>query len=410
MGSARERGAGCSAGAAGPEGLARLEEPLGEGSAGAGRKALLLNGGGISAAAWELGCLAALDEAFGEGFCARFFDIHIGVSAGAVVAALAANGILPGRVRRDILNDRDGAFNLRRTNVYRIDTWRALGKGWEAMRQLARILHGYRREGIEFSIFDLVDVVQELLPSGIFSLAPLQKHLSRAFAAEGCSDRFDDIERELYIPAIDLDRGERVVFGEEGERDVLVSEAIAASCAIPAFFRPYRIGARSFVDGCMGGHCHVDLAIRRGATLLVVVNPLVPIRCEPDRSTLPSATSGEPCGVADLGISFVGDQAFRILSRERLVTALELCRRSRPEVDILLIEPSRHEPLLFLNGPLSFRARGRILQHGYETTLRDLEAHEQAYAELFSRHAQGPAALGRAAAASEPVPHAEESS
>ncbi len=379
-----------------PESLARADEapgagPLRSGSLAAPRAALLLNGGGISAAAWELGCLAALDETFGAGFCSHFFDIHIGVSAGAVVAALAANGVRPATVRRDILNDRDGAFNLKRTNVYRIDTWRALGKGWDAMRQLARILHGYRREGIEFSIFDLVDVVQELLPSGIFSLTPLQKHLARTFAAEGCPDRFADLGRELYIPAIDLDRGERVVFGEKGQRDVLVSEAIAASCAIPAFFRPYRIGARSFIDGCMGGHCHVDLAIRHGATLLVVVNPLVPIRCEPDRSTLPSATNGQPCGVADLGISFVGDQAFRILSRERLVTALELCRRARPEVDILLIEPSRDEPLLFLNGPLSFRARGRILEHGYETTLRDLEAHENAYRELFSRHGTPPA-------------------
>jgi predicted acylesterase/phospholipase RssA len=356
------------------------------GVGGRGKAALLLNGGGISAAAWEVGCLAALDQVFGQGFCSRYFDIHVGVSAGAVIAALAANGVLPSTLRHEILNDREGSFNFKRTDVYRIDYRHAVSKGWEALRRFLGVLGSYRRERMDFSIFDLIDVAQELLPSGLFSLAPLQEYLQATFTREGLSDEFDALQRELYVPAIDLDRGERVVFGDEGERDVRISQAVTASCAIPAFFRPYRIGARSFIDGCMGGHCHIDVAVERGATLLVVVNPLVPIHCEPERSNLPSASTGVPCTVADLGISFVGDQAVRILSRERLGLALDLCRRARPDVEILLIEPSRTDPLLFLNGPMSFQARARILQHGYETTLAELAGDATRYAELFARH------------------------
>jgi predicted acylesterase/phospholipase RssA len=372
-------------GAAGP----RPETGRPPGERGSGKAALLLNGGGISAAAWEVGCLAALDQVFGPGFCSRSFDIHIGVSAGAVIAALTANGVLPSTLRHEIVNDRDGGFNFKRTDIYRLDYRHAVAKGWEAMRRFVGVLGSYRREGIEFSIFDLIDVAQELLPSGVFSLAPLQEYLEATLGREGLSDRFHDLQRELYVPAIDLDRGERVVFGEAGERDVRISEAVTASCAIPAFFRPYRIGTRSFIDGCMGGHCHVDVAVEHGATLLVVVNPLVPIRCEPERPHLASATGG-PCTVAELGISFVGDQAVRILSRERLGLAIDLCRRARPDVDVVLIEPSRTDPLLFLNGPMSFQARNRILQHGYETTLAELSERRLHYGELFSRHGAPP--------------------
>jgi NTE family protein len=355
-----------------------------------GKAALLLNGGGISAAAWEVGCLAAIDQVFGQGFCSRYFDIHIGVSAGAVIAALAANGVLPSTLRTELLNEREGGFNFKRADIYRIDYRRAVAKGWEAMRRFVSILGSYRREGMDFSIFDLVDVAQELLPSGLFSLVPLQHYLQTTFAREGLSDDFDGLQRELYLPAIDLDRGERVVFGEAHERGPRISEAVAASCAIPAFFRPFKIGDRSFIDGCMGGHCHLDVAVEHGASLLVVVNPLVPIHCEPGRSNLPLASNGAPCTVADLGISFVSDQAIRILSRERLEVALGLCRSKRPDVEILLIEPSRTDPLLFLNGPMSFQARSRILQHGYEQALADLTENRNAYAALFARHGPPP--------------------
>ncbi|MDG2306285.1 MAG: patatin-like phospholipase family protein [Candidatus Binatia bacterium] len=352
--------------------------------------ALILNGGGISAAAYEIGALAALDKAFGAGFCARTFDIYVGVSAGAVLASLGANAASPARLRQDILNDRDSTFNFRRTDVYGIDYTNAITKCWSAMRRLTSVLYSYRRDGLEFSLFDLIDVMQELLPSGLFSLGPFEKFLADALQEEDMCNDFAELSRELYIPAIDLDRGQRVVFGEEGERNLRISQAITASCAIPAFFRPYRIGERSFIDGAMGGHCHLDVAIEHGAKLLFIVNPLVPIDMSRNEANIPALAKDGSVRVADMGITFVGDQAVRILGRDRLEASLGLVASSHPDVQIVLIEPSRDEPLLFVHSPMSFEGRPRILQYAYDSTLRDLEVHGPTIRDLLSAHGHTP--------------------
>lgn len=351
-----------------------------------GKTALILSGGGVSAVSYEIGCLAALEKAFGAGFCARTFDIHMGISAGAVLATLIANGTPPERLRFDILNDRDSTFNFRRSDVYGLDYVRALTTGWSAMRRLTSTLYSYRREGLSFSMFDLIDVLQELLPSGLFSLDPFEQFLADGLAAEGLCNDFDALENELYVPAIDLDRGERVVFGERDERAARISQAITASCAIPAFFQPYRIGERSFIDGAMGGHCHLDVAVENGATLLFVINPLVPIDLSSGENDIPALAKDGSVGVADMGITFVGDQAVRILGRERLEASMELVQRRHPEVEIVLIEPSRTEPLLFVHSPMSFEGRPRILQYAYDSTLHDLELHGEQLRRVLGSH------------------------
>ena len=91
------------------------------------------------------------------------------------------------------------------------------------------------------------------------------------------SDRFDDVSKELYIIATDLDTGSRVVFGREPWRDVPISRAVAASSAVPLLYRPVRIGVNEFVDGAVRGNASLDVAIEAGAQLIVCVNPLVPI-------------------------------------------------------------------------------------------------------------------------------------
>ncbi len=347
------------------------------------RTALVLGGGGINGAAYEAGCLAALEEVFGEGFCRRSFDIYVGVSAGAIIASLVASGVSPLRIRDDILNERDTTFNFRRSDVYRFDLRSFLHTTWDATRRMASVLHAFRREGLSFSLLDLTDVLQELLPSGCFSLEPLEAYLRCVLGESGMGNAFSDLEHDLYVPAIDLDHASRVVFGDGEWSDVPISQAVVASCAIPAFFQPWRIGEHSFVDGCMGGACHLDIAIDRGATRLLVINPIVPFDGGPGRSSIRSLATGKACGIADMGITFVSDQAIRIMGRHGLEAALRACRVDHPEVDIALLEPSRSEPLLFVHGPMNFEARARILHYAYESTLSELRDHAGAVAELL---------------------------
>jgi predicted acylesterase/phospholipase RssA len=60
-----------------------------------GKVALVLAGGGMPGWMYEVGCLKALDEFFDDGFTVNDFDIFVGTSAGAAVAALIANQIPP---------------------------------------------------------------------------------------------------------------------------------------------------------------------------------------------------------------------------------------------------------------------------------------------------------------------------
>src|SRR5207248_8713772 len=94
--------------------------------------------------------------------------------------------------------------------------------------------------------------------------------------AKGLTISFPKLPRTLLIPAIDLDRAERAVFGRGALCDVPISQAVAASSAIPGFFEPYTIGGRDYVDGGVGFSGHADLAAEAGADVVFVVNPLVP--------------------------------------------------------------------------------------------------------------------------------------
>src|SRR3990172_7057423 len=59
-----------------------------------GKRALALAGGGVTGGMFEVGCLAALDQAL-PGFRTNEFDIYIGTSSGSLVASLVANGVTP---------------------------------------------------------------------------------------------------------------------------------------------------------------------------------------------------------------------------------------------------------------------------------------------------------------------------
>ena len=71
----------------------------------------------------------------------------------------------------------------------------------------------------------------------------------RLLSRPGCVNSFEQLSRELYIPAIHLDTGDKVLFGTPGWRDVPISDAIAASSALPLYFQPVCLKGLDFVDG-----------------------------------------------------------------------------------------------------------------------------------------------------------------
>jgi NTE family protein len=350
------------------------------------KTALLLAGGGIMGAAYEIGCLAALDRFFYPGFSTRRFHTYIGISAGSVIASLVANRIDPGGLFRTIARNELTVFNWRRSDIYRFDWWASLRSVGRLPLNLWQILRHYRKNRWQLHLNDLPHLLQEQFPAGIYSLDPMQSYLCKSFRNEGICDDFDQLNCELFIPAYDLDSGERIIFGSADHRDLHVCQAITASSAIPFFFQPYRIGQRAYIDGSAGKVSHVDIAIDNGARLIVLINPRVPLHNDPEVTCLPSLSYGACSQIDDLGILFTWEQAKRIESREKLVMALDYYRQKNPDVDIVLFEPGSDEALLFFQGPMSFAARNQVMHYGYQLTLTKIQQDYQALSEIFSRH------------------------
>jgi len=311
-----------------------------------GKTALILAGGGTMGAAYEIGVLSALERALRPDFSTTRFDIYVGISAGAIIAALAANRLNPHLLFRAIANNEQRVFNWRRRDIYRLDLHEILCCSLRAVGNFFRILKHYRERGWGIRLSDLFYIIQEQYPSGIFSLEPMQDYLCQAFRTERLLDDFNLIQPELYIPAYDLDLGERVVFGSEGFRDMHICQAITASCAIPHFFRPHQIGAHHYVDGSTGRSVHLDIAIERGADLIVLVNPRVPLRNDPEHFCLPALSYGQCASVAELGISIAQEQARRPdprpLPRIAPQGRYRADRTGARRIGVLLPEPDEH--------------------------------------------------------------------
>jgi predicted acylesterase/phospholipase RssA len=319
------------------------------------RCALALAGGGVVGGMYEVGVMAAIEERL-AGTC--HFEIYVGCSAGAVVGSILANGVPARELYRICDQDLDDPLNFRRNAVYASDSFRqACGRFGRLMWAVGKnAVKGWRR-----SIPDMLAGAERDLPAGFFSLGALERWVRETFAARALSNAFPTLSRTLLIPAIDLDRAERVVFGTGELRDVPVSEAVAASSAIPGFFEPYPIGGRDYVDGGVGFCGHADLAVEAGADTVLVVNPLVPSLLEGAAATMRSR-----------GLYTIMEQASRIYSQNLLQLGLATLAVKHPQTDFFLIQPPRTDTPLF--GPcMGFEASRAALRFGYASTSAWLE-------------------------------------
>ena len=320
------------------------------------RLALALTGGGVIGGMYEVGAITALEERLNPH---GRFDIYVGCSAGAVVASLLANGVAASEVFRIIDKDLDDPLNFRRTAVYASDSFR------HAAGRFGRLVWAVGKsaiKGLRGSVPDMLAHAERDLPPGFFSLQPLERFMREAFEKRGLRNSFAELERTLLIPAIDLDRAERVVFGRDELLDVSISAAIAASSAIPGFFDPYTINGRDYVDGGVGFSGHADLAAEAGARVVIVVNPLVP---NYEKTVVP---------LRSRGLYSIMEQAGRIYSQNLLQLGLSTLRMKYPQTEFFLIQPSPAKAPPF--GPsMGFEASRAALRFGYESTREWLDEH-----------------------------------
>ncbi len=289
------------------------------------RIGLALAGGGVVGGMYEVGAMAALEERLnGAG---RGFDLYVGCSAGSVVASLLASGIRAGEIYRILDEDLADPLNFRRNAVFAPDAFhRAVGR-------FGKMVWAFGKNAVSAwrtSIPDMIARAERDLPTGFFNLTALETFIHGAFASRGLSDTFAALPRRLLIPAIDLDRAERVVFGRNGLAHVPISQAVAASSSIPGFFEPYVIDGRDYVDGGVGFVGHADLAAEDGMETVLVVNPLVP-----------SLFTGDSATIRGRGLYSIMEQTSRIYSQNLLSLGLDVVAKRYPRTEFFLLEPPR---------------------------------------------------------------------
>ena len=344
--------------------------------------ALSLPGGGLTGALYQIGALAALEDGVhaGEPWTnnsapypadAQRYSAYIGSSSGASVAAALAGGIAVDRLYRALLDPVDNFFPLERGHILRLDLdeWRrALTTGATAVRKgLMRVATRGEPAGSTPShlfLWEQVDRLNDSFPAGLFRLDRYERLLAQVFLRRGIPNDFRGMPTALRVAAHDLDSGERVMFGADGHAHVPVSLACAASLALPAFFSPVRIDGRHYLDGGLGHVAHLDVAEQLGASLCIVVNPLVPVSTA--HHAVPTGHGVRP-SVRDKGLLWVFNQSMRIGAHARLHQ--EVARlRAGGAMQVLVLEPEPTDVLLFLHNPVNFDARRAILEYAYRTT------------------------------------------
>ena len=186
--------------------------------------------------------------------------------------------------------------------------------------------------------------------------------------------------RRSAAPALHWRHGSRhqceaVVFGEPGWRDVPIHKAVRASCALAPFFRPEKVGGRYYIDGAFTRTTNVRVAVKHGASLVIIVDPLVPILLRKSLGTFASAAAClAPC------------RDSRGLINGRFDKALASIREMYPEVAFHLFRPEGDEMRILSGSPMKFLYREEIEELAYQRTLRKIRASMSEMSRDFSRH------------------------
>lgn len=190
--------------------------------------------------------------------------------------------------------------------------------------------------------------------SGLFSIEKLEGYLAKHLPIND----FRQLPHPVFVTAIDVDNGQRVVFGPGHNESTPISQAVAASCCVPGFFRPYRIGSRYYLSGEVVRTLSADLAVAAGANVVIISNIYRPEERHEDQRS-----------IAQSGAGSVLRQSLSILLSEKERRGVELLSRMYPNVTFLDIAPN-----VGSYGYLNRFAARPLVMRGYRTALRVLAA------------------------------------
>lgn len=315
---------------------------------------LVLGAGGQVGQAFHAGVLGALEEA--TGWDPRRASLVIGTSAGSIAGAMLRAGFSAGDLAARATGrplSAQGAALAGRVGLRRPTTPSRPAAG--SPRRVASVERLARAWTAPWAVRP-GSIAAAMMPEGRVPLEPLLAPM-RALYDGGWP------ARPLWTVAVDLDRGDRVVFGRSGSPDAPVAEAVAASCAIPAFFSPVIIGGRRYVDGGVHSTTNADLASTvpavddgRGARpVLVVVSA--------------------PMSIAPNVRSSRFDLAVRRVVAARL--AREAAALRRKGIDVVAFQPASAELDVMAGNALDSSKMPAVCTVSHDAVLRRLARDDQ---------------------------------
>ncbi len=239
------------------------------------RRGLVLGAGGVLGAAWTMGALSALADEVG--FEASAAEIIVGTSAGSILGSFIARGVDTATLARhqrgavaagdpEVDYDYDAAGPLPPS-----PRWGTIGSR-KLLAATARRPHRVTPAA----------ALSAMLPVGRGSLEPIARLVQ---GPEGEEPAWP-VSPQLWIVATDFDTGRRTVFGAEAAPEATVSEAVMASCAIPAWYEPMVIGGRRYIDGGACSATSADLLARAQLDEVYVLAPMASFELDCPSSAL----------------------------------------------------------------------------------------------------------------------------
>jgi NTE family protein len=220
---------------------------------------VVLGAGGIVGAAYHAGVLTALAEA---GFDARDADLIVGTSAGSAVGATLRAGFPPldlaPRNLGEPISDEAASIVGRTGGPPNLDL-RPRPFSRAPLPSSPKLLFRSARHPTK--------VLAGLLPTGTIATDVIGERISMMYGERSWP------EQPLWICAVDLEHGDRVVFGRDAP-DTTVGVAVQASSSIPGFFRPVEHDGRRYVDGGVHSPTNADLLAEQGFDMVLIVSPM----------------------------------------------------------------------------------------------------------------------------------------
>ena len=353
------------------------------------RIGLAVAGGGPIGGMYELGALRALDEAL-EGLDLNRLDCYVGVSSGAFLAAGLVNRMSTTEMCRIFITGDSDDVRFRPETFLRPAFFEYVRRA-AALPRLTLDWWGSLLNPRESRMSDLITRFGSLIPTGLFDNSEVERFLREIFTRRGRSNDFRELERDLFVVAVDLDSGEAVRFGEQGWDDIPISRAVQASSALPGLYPPVELQdkrgrTRHVVDGALRRTMHASMVLDRGVDLLLGINPLVPFNPGTDAGEAAQAHRVRDRRIAQGGLPGVLSQTLRTMLQSRMQVGLARYPQQYPQIDQVVFEPNAADRELFYTNIFSFSARRRISQLAYRNTLDDLRKRRAQLEPVLARH------------------------